>query len=230
VRNLEKQLGRVARKAVVKILGGEATPIKIGVKEIETYLDKPVFTREKPLAGVGVVTGLAWTAMGGSTLPVEATRVHTLNRGFKLTGKLGEVMKESAEIAYSYIASHLKTYGADEKFFDTSFVHLHVPEGATPKDGPSAGVTMATALLSLAKSRKIARPLAMTGELTLTGQVLPVGGIREKVIAARRVGIHELILPEDNRRDFDKLPAYIRAGISVHFAKRYQDVAAVVFG
>jgi len=230
VRNLEKQLGRVARKAVVKILGGEPTPIKIGVKEIETYLDKPVFTREKPLAGVGVVTGLAWTAMGGSTLPVEATRVHTLNRGFKLTGKLGEVMKESAEIAYSYIASHLKAYGADEKFFDTSFVHLHVPEGATPKDGPSAGVTMATALLSLAKKRKITRPLAMTGELTLTGQVLPVGGIREKVIAARRVGIHELILPEDNRRDFDKLPDYIRAGISVHFAKRYQDVAAMVFG
>ena len=112
VRNLEKQLGRVARKAVVKILGGMATPIKIGVKEIEAYLDKPVFTREKPMSGVGVVTGLAWTAMGGATLPVEASRVHTLNRGFKLTGKLGEVMKESAEIAYSYVASHLKQYGA----------------------------------------------------------------------------------------------------------------------
>jgi ATP-dependent Lon protease len=230
VRNLEKQLGRVARKAVVKILGGETTPIKIGVKEIEAYLDKPIFSREKPMSGVGVVTGLAWTSLGGSTLPVEATRVHTLNRGFKLTGQLGDVMKESAEIANSYIASHLKQYHADEKFFDTSFVHLHVPEGATPKDGPSAGVTMATALLSLAKNAKIKRPLAMTGELTLTGQVLPVGGIREKVIAARRIGIAELILPEDNRRDFDKLPAYIREGFTVHFAKRYQDVAAVVFG
>ena len=230
VRNLEKQLGRVARKAVVKILKGETTPIKIGVKEIEAYLDKPVFSREKPMSGVGVVTGLAWTSLGGATLSVEATRVHTLNRGFKLTGKLGEVMKESAEIAYSYIASHLKAYHADEKFFDTSFVHLHVPEGATPKDGPSAGVTMATALLSLANNVKIKRPLAMTGELTLTGQVLPVGGIREKVIAARRIGIAELILPEDNRRDFDKLPAYIREGFTVHFAKRYQDVAAVVFG
>jgi len=230
VRNLEKQLGRVARKAVVKILGGAQTPIRIGTREIETYLDKPVFTKEKPITGVGVVTGLAWTAMGGATLPVEATRVHTLNRGFKLTGKLGEGMKESAEIAYSYVASHLKAYGADQTFFDKSFVHLHVPEGATPKDGPSAGVTMATALLSLAKNRKIPRPLAMTGELTLTGQVLPVGGIREKVIAARRIGIHELILPEANRRDFDKLPEHIRAGMTVHFAKRYQDVAEVVFG
>jgi ATP-dependent Lon protease len=230
VRNLEKQLGRVARKAVVKILGGAATPIKIGVKEVEAYLDKPVFNREKPMSGVGIVTGLAWTSMGGTTLPVEASRVHTLNRGFKLTGKLGEVMKESAEIAYSYIASHTKALGSDEKFFDTSLIHLHVPEGATPKDGPSAGVTMATALLSLAKNRKIKRPLAMTGELTLTGLVLPVGGIREKVIAARRVGIFELILPDANRRDFDKLPDYIREGFTVHFARRYQDVADVVFG
>ena len=230
VRNLEKQLKRVARKAVVKILAGASTPIKVGIREVEAYLDKPVFTREKPLSGVGVVTGLAWTAMGGATLPIEASRIHTLNRGFKLTGKLGEVMKESAEIAYSYVASHLKTYGAESTFFDTSFVHLHVPEGATPKDGPSAGVTMATALLSLAKHARIKRPLAMTGELTLTGQVLPVGGIREKVIAARRIGIAELILPDANRRDYDKLPDHIREGMTVHFAKRYQDVAEVVFG
>ena len=229
VRNLEKQLGRVARKAVVKILAGEPTPIKVGVKEIEAYLDKPIFTREKPQAGVGVVTGLAWTALGGATLDVEASRVHTLNRGFRLTGQLGDVMKESAEIAYSYVAAHLKDYRADEKFFDTSFVHLHIPEGATPKDGPSAGVTMATALLSLAKGEPVARPLAMTGELSLTGQVLPVGGIREKVIAARRVGIHELILPQANKRDFDKLPDYIRAGLTVHFAHHYKDVAHRVF-
>jgi ATP-dependent Lon protease len=229
VRNLEKQLGRVARKAVVKILGGTPAPIRIGVKEIEAYLDKPVFTKEKPQSGVGVVTGLAWTAMGGATLPVEATRVHTLNRGLKLTGQLGDVMKESAEIAYSYVASHLADYGADKAFFDQGFVHLHVPEGATPKDGPSAGVTMATALLSLAKRRKLARPLAMTGELTLTGQVLPVGGIREKVIAARRVGLAELVLPEANRRDFDKLPAHLKAGLVVHFARHYREVAAVAF-
>jgi ATP-dependent Lon protease len=229
VRSLEKQLGRVARKAVVQILDGVATPIKVGVKEIETYLDKPVFHKEKPQSAVGVVTGLAWTAMGGATLDVEATRVHTLNRGFKLTGQLGDVMKESAEIAYSYVASHLKQYKADQAFFDSSFVHLHIPEGATPKDGPSAGVTMATALLSLARNRKLARPMAMTGELSLTGQVLPVGGIREKVIAARRAGIMELILPEANRPDFDKLPGYIRQGITIHFARKYKDVAKVVF-
>lgn len=229
VRNLEKQLGRVARKAVVQILNGTATPIKVGVKEIETYLDKPIFHKDKPQSAVGVVTGLAWTSLGGTTLDVEATRVHTLNRGFKLTGKLGEVMKESAEIAYSYIASNLKTYKADKTFFDSSFVHLHIPEGATPKDGPSAGVTMATALLSLARNEKLARPLAMTGELSLTGQVLPVGGIREKVIAARRAGIMELILPDENRRDFEKLPDYIRKGITIHFAKHYGDVVKAVF-
>ncbi len=229
VRNLEKQLGRVARKAVVQILNGTATPIKVGVKEIETYLDKPIFHKDKPQSAVGVVTGLAWTSLGGTTLDVEATRVHTLNRGFKLTGKLGEVMKESAEIAYSYIASNLKQYKADGKFFDSSFVHLHIPEGATPKDGPSAGVTMATALLSLARNEKLVRPLAMTGELSLTGQVLPVGGIREKVIAARRAGIMELILPDENRRDFEKLPDYIRKGITIHFARHYRDVVKIVF-
>lgn len=229
VRNLEQQLGRVVRKAVVKLVNGELPPIRVGVKEVEDYLDKPVFTQERPLAGTGVVTGLAWTAMGGVTLPVEATRVHTLNRGFKLTGKLGEVMRESAEIAYSYIASHLKEYRGDLKFFDAAFVHLHVPEGATPKDGPSAGITMATALLSLARNQKPRSGIAMTGELTLTGQVLPVGGIREKVIAARRAHIHELILPLANKPDFERLPEHIRDGMTVHFARQFRDVARVAF-
>ncbi len=230
VRNLEKQLGRMVRKAVVKIVGGEPRPIRLGVPQVEEYLGKPFFQAEKPLSGVGVVTGLAWTAMGGVTLSIEANRIHTLNRGFKLTGQLGDVMKESAEIAYSYISSHLQEFQGDPKFFDEAFVHLHLPEGATPKDGPSAGVTMATALLSLARNDKIQRPLAMTGELTLTGQVLAVGGIREKVIAARRIRIMELILPDANRRDFDELPDYIREGFSVHFAKHYRDVMRIVFG
>ena len=229
VRNLEKQLGRMVRKSAVEILGGAKTPIRIGRGDVERLLGQPYFQRERPLTGVGVVTGLAWTAMGGATLSIEATRVHTKNRGFKLTGKLGEVMRESAEIAYSYISSHLKEFRGDPRFFDEAFVHLHVPEGATPKDGPSAGVTMATALLSLARNERPDRPLAMTGELTLTGQVLPVGGIREKVIAARRSRIHELILPEANRRDYDELPEYIRAGLTVHFARHYRDVHKVVF-
>ncbi|MEL7047266.1 MAG: S16 family serine protease, partial [Pseudomonadota bacterium] len=184
---------------------------------------------EKPQRGIGVATGLAWTAMGGATLPIESSRIHTLNRGFKLTGRLGDVMRESADIAYSYIVAHLRDYGCDPDFFDTSMVHLHVPEGATPKDGPSAGITIATALLSLARKERIRRPLAMTGELTLTGQVLPVGGIREKVIAARRAKIMELILPYANRRDFEELQDYLREGINVHFARSFQDVFDTVF-
>jgi len=229
VRNLDKQLGRIIRKAAVRIVSGEEGPFKVGVKELEEYLGKPIFHADKLLAGVGVVTGLAWTAMGGATLGVEATLVHSKHRGFKLTGQLGDVMKESAEIAYSYISSHLKPYKGNPSFFDEAFVHLHVPEGATPKDGPSAGVTMATALLSLARNEKLPRPLAMTGELTLTGHVLPVGGIREKVIAARRSKLYELILPEANQRDFDELPDYIKEGITAHFAKHYRDVYKVIF-
>ena len=230
VRSLEKQLGRVVRKAAMKLVSGEKGPIKVGPRNLEEFLGKPFFGREKPLSGVGVVTGLAWTAMGGATLSIEATQVHSKNRGFKLTGKLGEVMRESAEIAYSYVSSHLKQFKGDPEFFDAAFVHLHVPEGATPKDGPSAGVTMATALLSLARNERIRRPLAMTGELTLTGTVFPVGGIREKVIAARRAKVMELILPEANRGDFEELPAHIREGITAHFARHFRDIAPIVFG
>ncbi|MCU0809049.1 MAG: endopeptidase La, partial [Candidatus Contendobacter sp.] len=189
VRNLEKQLGRIVRKSAVQIVEGREGPITVEPPDLDSYLGKPPFKTETPMSGVGVVTGLAWTAMGGATLNVEASLVHSKNRGFKLTGRLGEVMQESANIAYSYLSAHLEEYQADPKFFDEAFVHLHVPEGATPKDGPSAGITMATALLSLARGQQPSRPLAMTGELTLTGQVLPVGGIREKLIAARRVGI-----------------------------------------
>ena len=230
VRNLEKQLGRVVRKAAMKLVSGAKGPLRVGPKNLEEYLGKPFFGKERPLSGVGVVTGLAWTAMGGATLSIEATQVHSRNRGFKLTGKLGEVMRESAEIAYSYVSSHLKQFDGDPAFFDEAFVHLHVPEGATPKDGPSAGITMATALLSLARNQRIKRPLAMTGELTLTGSVYPVGGIREKVIAARRAKVMELILPEANKGDFDELPTHIREGVTAHFVKHYREVVPIVFG
>jgi ATP-dependent Lon protease len=228
VRTLEKQLARIMRKSIVRLLDGEEK-LRVGKKDIEELLGKPPFAPERPLRGLGVVTGLAWTAMGGATLPIEASLVHTLNRGFKLTGRLGEVMKESAEIAYSYVVAHLREYGGDPDFFDVSMVHLHVPEGATPKDGPSAGITMATSLLSLARRERIKRPLAMTGEMTLTGQVLPVGGIREKVIAARRGRIMELILPWANRRDFEELPEYLREGINIHYARNYREVFEFVF-
>ncbi|MGB0713243.1 MAG: endopeptidase La [Gammaproteobacteria bacterium] len=230
VRNLEKQLGRIVRKAAVDIVRGEADKISVSGKNVADLLGRPIFQKDKPLTGTGVVTGLAWTAMGGATLPVEASLIHSKNRGFKLTGKLGEVMQESAQIAYSYVSAHLKAFKGDPAFFDEAFVHLHVPEGATPKDGPSAGVTMATALLSLARGEKIKRNLAMTGELTLTGHVFPVGGIKEKVIAARRIGIRELVLPKANQGDYEDLPDHIREGFTVHFAARFKDVVEVVFG
>ncbi len=231
VRNLEKQLGRIVRKSAVRIVeGNETGPIVVDRPDLERFLGKPPFRQERLMTGVGVVTGLAWTALGGATLNVEASLVHTKNRGFKLTGRLGEVMQESANIAYSYVSAHLEDYQADPKFFDEAFVHLHVPEGATPKDGPSAGITMATALLSLARGQQPSRPLAMTGELTLTGQVLPVGGIREKVIAARRVGIFEIILPEGSRGDAEELPDHIREGLTLHFVERLQQVVDLVFG
>jgi ATP-dependent Lon protease len=229
VRTLEKQLSRIMRKSIVRLLEDNEDKLRVGKKDIDELLGKPPFQPDKPLRGLGVATGLAWTAMGGATLAVESSLIHTLNRGFKLTGKLGDVMKESADIAYSYVMGHLKDYGCDPDFFDMSMIHLHVPEGATPKDGPSAGITIATALVSLARKERIRRPLAMTGELTLTGQVLPVGGIREKVIAARRSKIMELILPHGNRRDFEELPDYLRAGINVHFARNYREVFEYVF-
>ncbi len=229
VRGLDKLLQKILRKSVVQFMLNEAESINVGVKDVEALLGMPYFRAEKTIRGVGVVTGLAWTSMGGATLPIEANKIHELSRGLKLTGKLGDVMKESAEIAYSYVCSHTKSYQLNPEFFDKCLIHLHVPEGATPKDGPSAGVTMATALMSLARSEPISRPLAMTGELTLTGQVLAVGGIKEKIIAAKRIKIQEVILPEANRRDYEELPDSIKEGMTVHFASRYSDVEKIVF-
>jgi len=230
VRAFEKQLGRIVRKAIVELLDGGKKKISIGVKEVEHYLGAPYFKKQKPQRGIGVINGLAWTSMGGTTLAVEASLIHEKNRGFKLTGQLGDVMQESAQIAYSYVASHLVELCADADFFNSAFVHLHVPEGATPKDGPSAGVTMATALLSVARNRKLPRDIAMTGELTLTGRVLPVGGIREKVIAAKRAGVKELIIPADNERDYDEMPDYLKKGLVMHFVSDYREVAEICWG
>ena len=229
VRGLDKQLGRIVRKSIVELLDDAKSVIRIGVKDVERYLGAPYFHRQRPQRGLGVINGLAWTAMGGTTLAIEASLIHTKNRGFKLTGQLGEVMQESAQIAYSFVVSRLEKLGSNPDFFDEAFVHLHVPEGATPKDGPSAGVTMATALLSLATNRKINRDLAMTGELTLTGRVLPVGGIREKVIAARRANLKELILPAANARDYHEIPDYLTKGLTVHFVETYEEVAEICF-
>ncbi len=228
VRSLEKQLGRIVRKAAVEFVNGREQLLRVGIKDLPTLLGKAPYGGESLVSGVGVSTGLAWTTLGGTTLNIEANVVHHESRGLRLTGKLGDVMKESASIALDFVAAQLQSLGAPGEFFDKAFVHLHVPEGATPKDGPSAGITMATALLSLALGRPPA-DLAMTGELTLTGQVLPVGGIREKVVAARRNGIRRLILPVTNQGDFEELPNYLKESIEVHFAARYQQVARIAF-
>ncbi len=230
VRNLENLIKKISRKAVMEIVSGAQTKVVINKKDVESYLGKPVFTADEMFENIpGVVTGLAWTSMGGATLQIEATAVHSKSKGFKQTGQLGAVMVESADIAYSYVMAHLEHYGAKADFFDERFVHIHVPAGATPKDGPSAGVTMATALLSMILKKPVKKHLAMTGELTLTGQVLPIGGVKEKIIAARRVGCKYLIFPEANKKDFDELPEYLKKGLDVHFAGSYEDVYKYAF-
>ena len=229
VRNLEKQLAKIVRKSVVELLNEGDKNISVKASSLEHYLGSPQFRKEKNLSGVGIVTGLAWTSLGGATLPIEASVIHQQGRSFKLTGQLGDVMKESAELAYSFVSSHLHELNARAEFYDKAAVHLHVPEGATPKDGPSAGVTMASALLSLALNRAPLKGFAMTGELTLTGHVLAIGGVREKVIAAKRLGIHQIIVPEANRGDVDELPEYVKEGVNFHFASHFRDIAKLLF-
>ncbi len=228
IRSMEKQINRIIRKVIVLILQGEVTQVKINKGNLEEYLGPAPYENEKLLHGIGVVTGLAWTPLGGKTLPIEAISIHHKKRGFKLTGQLGDVMKESAEIAYSVVAARSDKYGIKGDFFDNAFLHLHVPEGATPKDGPSAGITMASSLLSLATNKQVRRSMAMTGELTLTGKVLAVGGIREKVVAARRGGIDEIIIPVGSRDSYQKLPDYLRKGLDAHFVDDFEDVARLI--
>ncbi|TDJ33981.1 MAG: endopeptidase La, partial [Gammaproteobacteria bacterium] len=162
-------------------------------------------------------------------LPVEATRVHDRQAGLRITGQLGEVMQESANIAHSYLVANAPQFQVPNGYFDNAFIHLHVPAGATPKDGPSAGITMACALLSLARNEQIKANCAMTGELTLTGKVYPIGGIREKLLAAKRQKIKTVILPAANERDYDEVPAHIRQGIEAHFVASFAEVVALVF-
>jgi ATP-dependent Lon protease len=231
VRNLENRIKGIMRKAAVAFARGESERIVVSRKDLEKFLGKPLFEAEELYEGVpGVVMGLAWTSMGGATLAIEATAMPSSGKGFKQTGQLGKVMVESSEIAYSYVMAHLQKYGTADDYFDKHFVHLHVPAGATPKDGPSAGVTMTTALLSMISGRAVVPHLGMTGELTLTGRVLPIGGLKEKAIAARRAGLKVLVFPEGNRKDFDELPDYLKEGLEVHFARDYEDVYKVAFG
>lgn len=231
VRNLENQIKKIMRKATLMQAEENISKINVSQKNLAEFLGQPTFSKEELYKKQipGVTLGLAWTAMGGATLYIEASAIKSKAGSFKQTGQLGKVMQESTEIAYSYARSLLDDQEGDQNFFNTHFVHLHVPAGATPKDGPSAGITMALALYSLATGNAIKNGLAMTGELTLTGKVLPIGGVREKTIAARRVKVFELIFPAENKKDFNELPDYLKEGITAHFVDTFEDVLKIAY-
>ncbi|MDD4870438.1 MAG: endopeptidase La [Kiritimatiellae bacterium] len=231
VRGLENHIKKIIRKSVKKMIEKKGRKFTIGAKEVDSLLGKRIFTDDnyykKPQ--VGVVMGLAWTSMGGDTLYIEATNVTTGKQEFKQTGQLGSVMVESSEIAYTYVRSFLDKDKKAQEFFNKNFIHLHVPAGATPKDGPSAGVTMAIALYSLAINKPVKKMVAMTGELSLTGRIMPIGGVKEKTIAAKRAKIVELIFPEENKKDFDELPAHIRKGLKPQFVSTFKQAVNLCF-
>jgi ATP-dependent Lon protease len=227
VRTLEREIGRAARKVVTKIAEGETEKIVIDREKLRELLGKPRYGHREELEErtdqPGVATGLAWTPVGGEVLFVEATQMPG-GKGFQYTGQLGEVMQESAKLAYSYIRSRANELGVDPEFYKESDIHLHVPAGAVPKDGPSAGVTMATALASLMTQRPTKSNVAMTGEITLRGQVLPVGGIKDKILAAHRLGADTVIIPKKNENDLEDVPDEVREAITVILVDHLDDV------
>lgn len=231
VRSLENNLKKILRKIALDVAKESEKKIehkKVFITEdnLEKYLGKPKFISDVyyEKMPVGVCTGLAWTALGGATLYVETSRSLSEKTSMRLTGQAGDVMKESAQIAWSYLHAQKEKFVSSIPFFEKEEVHIHIPEGATPKDGPSAGITMVTALLSLLLNKPVPVNLAMTGEVTLTGKVLPIGGLKEKLIAARRSKIKTLIFPKENYRDYDELPPYLKEGLSVHFVNYYDEV------
>ena len=231
VRRLENQIKKVMRQVTLKMAEKQGKKFSISMRNVEDYLGKPIFRREELYQKniPGVTIGLAWTSLGGKTLYIEANGIKQKSSGFKQTGQLGKVMKESAEIAFSYVRGKLTSKKKYVDFFNNNFIHLHVPEGATPKDGPSAGITMALALYSLATRKAVKKKIAMTGEITLTGKVLKIGGVKEKTIAAQKVGINDIILPANNETDFEELPNYIRKGVNVHYVDYFDDVLDIVY-
>lgn len=225
VRNLEREIANVCRKVTKAVAEGKSTPIRVTSENLHEFLGKPRFFAET--AGMidrpGVVTGLAWTPVGGDILFVEATKMPG-NKQLTLTGQLGDVMKESAQAALSYVRSQAEEFGIPKDFFEKTDIHIHVPAGAIPKDGPSAGVTIATAIVSLLTGRLARHDIAMTGEITLRGKVMPIGGVKEKVLAARRAGIKSVILPEKNRNDLEDVPEELRREMNFIFVETIDDV------
>ncbi len=227
VRNLERKIGAVCRKVGTHIAEGRAKKYRINPKLVESFLDTPIFLGPEELnkrtSIPGVVPGLAWTSFGGDILLVEATAMPG-GRGFQITGSVGNVMQESARAALSYVRSRSGSFGISHEYFDKHDIHMHIPAGSQPKDGPSAGVAMATSLVSLITGRKVSPQVGMTGEITLRGQVLPIGGVKEKVLAAHRSGLGTVILPDQNQKDLDDVPDEIRKSMKFVFAGSVEDV------
>jgi ATP-dependent Lon protease len=227
VRQLERALARILRKVAVKAATQEG-PVRVGPSDLVGYLGRPRFIGEtaERTAVPGVATGLAVTGAGGDVLFIEATAMPG-EGGLTLTGQLGDVMKESAQIALSYLRSHAVQLGLDPTVLGGQRIHLHVPAGAVPKDGPSAGITMVTALASLFSGRPVSPEVGMTGEVTLAGRVLPIGGVKQKLLAAHRAGLTEVIIPARNEPDVDEVPEEVRAGLTVHTVSDVADVLAL---
>lgn len=229
VRSLERRIAQICRKTAVQITTGKSESVNIGTKNLSDFLGKPVYHYEKTDSHnqIGIVTGLAWTESGGDTLCIE---VNTMpgNGKLDLTGNLGDVMQESAKTALSYVRSCTFKYGIPQDFYKKTDIHIHVPEGAIPKDGPSAGITMATALISALSGRPVNHLAAMTGEITLRGRVLPIGGLKEKTLAAFRIGIKTIVIPYENKPDYDELPAKVKDNIHFVFAKNMDKVLEAV--
>jgi ATP-dependent Lon protease len=225
VRDLERQIGAVIRGIAAKVAGGQREPITVGPEQLREYLGPERFLYETALrtAVPGVATGLAFTPTGGEILFIEVARMP--GRGqLTLTGQLGEVMKESAQAAFSYVKAHYQKLGIPLEAFRYWDVHVHIPAGSVPKDGPSAGVTLLSALVSIYTQRRIKHTLAMTGEITLRGLVLPVGGIKEKVLAAKRAGIKKVLLPEKNKKDIEEIDGDVLKGLKIGYVKRMNEV------
>ena len=229
VRELDKKIASIMRKVARKVADGSDYKKSIGATDIHDYLGAVEYTRDQYQGNqyAGVVTGLAWTAVGGEILFVETSLSKGKGNRLTLTGKLGDVMKESAHLALEYLHAHSKEYGIDERIFDNWNIHIHVPEGAIPKDGPSAGITMVTSLASALTQRKVKSNLAMTGEITLRGKVLPVGGIREKILAAKRAGIKEIILSKENKKNIDEIKPVYLEGLTFHYVSDISEVLKI---
>ncbi|NCC13852.1 MAG: endopeptidase La, partial [Spirochaetia bacterium] len=232
VRNFEKSLHKINRKVALLLMENPQTdvPVVIDEKKLSEYLGEPIFAEDEIVKAdrPGTAIGLAWTSMGGDTLIIEAQ--NTSGKGeVKLTGQLGEVMQESVSIAYTWIKAHALERKIEPSWFEQNAVHLHVPEGATPKDGPSAGITMTVALYSLITGQVMAQNMAMTGELTLKGKVMPIGGLKEKVLAARRNKIETILIPQYNKRDLDKLDDKVKEGITFHLVGTIEQVLSYAF-